>query len=282
MSGTLFVVGTPIGNLEDLTPRAAHVLETADICYAEDTRRSRKLLTHLRSEVSLRSLHEHNERGRIDEVLGRLEKGETVAIVSDAGTPTVSDPGQRLLEAVLDAGHRVCPIPGASAVVAALSVSGLAGDRFFFAGFSPRRGRAREGWIQRVRDSPDTVVVFEAPTRVASLLENLRDAGLQDRLAVVCRELTKIHEEIRPGTIAQLATVYDGRAVKGEVTLVIAGRAEASEKPNLAEAARVARELAAEGVSRRDVADRLTEAFGLSRNEAYRLSLGSEEADPNA
>ena len=225
MTGTMFVVGTPIGNLGDLTRRAAEVLRSVDVCYAEDTRRTRGLLSHLAAETPLRSLHEHNERARVEEVLGRLESGETIALVSDAGTPTVSDPGRRVLAAVLEAGHRVSPVPGASAVSAAISVSGLPGDRFTFAGFPPRRRSARESWVEAVRTTRDTTVAFEAPGRLQALLEELAASGLADRRAVVCRELTKLHEEVAAGTIAELATVYGTRTVKGEVTMVIAGDA---------------------------------------------------------
>lgn len=278
MSGTLFVVSTPIGHLEDISTRAAEVLRDCDACYAEDTRRTRTLLGHVSASPELLSLHEHNERSRIPEILERVSRGEAVALVSDAGTPTVSDPGRRLVDEALGGGVRVIPIPGPSAVMAALSVSGLPADRFLFAGFPPRKGSDREAWIERVGECPETVVCFEAPTRLARLLEDLSEQGLGDRAAVVCRELTKIHEEIRAGTISELATVYGGRSVKGEVTLVLAGTEDAPEPaPDPEAIAEAARHLAARGASRRDIAGGLEERFGLSRNDAYRLSLEFEE-----
>ena len=278
VTGTLLVIGTPIGNLDDLTKRAADALRSADVCYAEDTRRTRGLLSHLGAETPLRSLHEHNERSRVAEVLDRLEAGETVALVSDAGTPTVSDPGRRVLAEVLDAGHRVSPVPGSSAVVAALSVSGLPADRFTFAGFPPRRGSAREAWVEVLHGSRDTTVAFEAPGRLLALLEDLAAAGLAGRRAVVCRELTKLYEEVSAGTIAELATVYGTRTVKGEVTVVISGDPAGDSGPDLAAAEEGARDLARAGLSRRDIADRLVSDFELSRNEAYRVSLSVEKS----
>jgi len=272
-------VGTPIGNLSDVSDRAAGTLRSVDICFAEDTRRTGILLKHLGAEGALRSLHEHNERARIEEVLSRLEAGESVALVSDAGTPTISDPGRRLLAAAHEAGASVSPIPGPSAVLAALSVAGLSADRFFFAGFAPRRGASRDAWLAAVEASPDTIVAFEAPGRIAALLEALVSLGMGDRTGVVCRELTKIHEEVSRGTIDELATVYGSRTVKGEVTLVIEGRAaDAGPEPDAALVKATALALAREGVSRRDIADRLGREFGLSRNDAYRASLGDEGA----
>ncbi|MCG8469248.1 MAG: rRNA small subunit methyltransferase 1, partial [Gemmatimonadetes bacterium] len=223
--------------------------------------------------------HEHNERSRIDDVLTRLSAGDTIALVTDAGTPIVSDPGRRLVAAALEADIAVSPIPGPSAVVSALSAAGLEADRFFFAGYPPRRGRERRTWLGSVVTSPSTTVVFEAPGRLVATLEALVAAGAGERTAVVCRELTKIHEEVRRGTIAELATVYGGREVKGEVTLVIEASPEPEGPgPDLAVVAEAARDLARDGVSRRDIADRLTREFGLSRNDAYRASLGDEGA----
>lgn len=271
------MVGTPIGNLSDVSERAADTLRAVDACFAEDTRRTGILLKSIGAETALRSLHEHNERARIDEVLTRLAEGQSVALVSDAGTPTISDPGCRLLAAAHEAGATVSPVPGPSAVLAALSVAGLPADRFFFAGFAPRRGRERKEWVAAIKASPDTCVAFEAPGRIAALLETLALAGLSERGGIVCRELTKIHEEVTRATIAELATVYGSRAVKGEVTLVIEGVAANADSPvDLAVVTALARDLAADGVSRRDIADRLGREYGLSRNEAYRASLVDE------
>lgn len=281
--GSLFIVGTPIGNLDDLTARAIETLAGVDVCYAEDTRRTGRLLSRLDISVPLRSLHEHNERQRVPEVLERLAAGERVALASDAGTPTLSDPGRRVVEDALAAGHRVVPIPGPSSVPVALSVAGLPADRFWFAGFPPRKGSERAGWLERVRRMPDTVVVFEAPGRLAALLAELAALGLGERTAVVCRELTKLHETIRRGTIAALATVYDGETVKGEVTLIVSGAGEnaaGSDEDADPERLRVAvAELAGEGLTRRAIAARLRERFDLTRNEAYEWSLEGGRSD---
>lgn len=276
MSGTLLVIGTPIGNLGDLSPRAAEALGSADVCYAEDTRRTGRLLAEVDGAPPLRSLHEHNERSRVEEVLGRLERGERVALVTDAGMPTVSDPGRRVVEAARGAGFRIEPVPGPSAVTTAIAVSGFQADRFWFAGFAPRGGAERDAWVDRVRQSPDTVAIFESPARVGSLLADLAAAGMGDRGAVVTRELTKLHEEIRGGSISELATVYEGRSVKGEVTLVVEGAPEAA-PPDPERVAATARRLAARGLSRKDIAGRLSEEYGLKRNDAYRMSLVAEE-----
>ena len=208
MSGTLFVVGTPIGNLDDVTIRAAEVLRTVGVCYAEDTRRTRTLLGHLGARTPIKSLHQHNEQARVEEILKQLKSGVSLALVSDAGTPTISDPGCRVLRAVLDEGGNVSPIPGPSAVVSALSVSGFSANRFVFVGFPPRRGKARNVWISDAISTEETFVVFEAPRRLAKLLVDLVEAGIGTRQAVVCRELTKLHEEVVPGTVTELATIY--------------------------------------------------------------------------
>lgn len=275
--GTLFIVGTPIGNLDDLTARAVETLGTVDACYAEDTRRTGRLLSRLGISVPLRSLHEHNERRRAEEILARLAAGEKLAIASDAGTPTLSDPGRKVVAEAWAAGHRVVPIPGASAVPAALSAAGLPADRFWFAGFPPRKGGDRRAWLGRVRRMPDTIVAFEAPGRLAGLLADLAAIGLGERTAAVCRELTKLHETIRRGTIAELATVYEGETVKGEVTLVVSGAGEDASGPDEdADPERVravVAQLADEGLSRRAIAARLEERFDLTRNEAYEWSL---------
>ncbi|WP_419941813.1 16S rRNA (cytidine(1402)-2'-O)-methyltransferase [Candidatus Palauibacter sp.] len=276
MTGTLYVVGTPIGNLDDMPGRAAHILRAADVCYAEDTRRTGTLLARLEADVPLRSLHRHNERSRVDELLAHLEAGRSVALVSDAGTPTVSDPGRRALAAVRAAGYDVCPIPGPSAILAALSISGLPADRFLFLGFAPRRGRARAAWIDDLRACPDTAVVFEAPGRVGALLEELSHAGLSERHAVVCREMTKLHEEIIAGSVAELAADWASRTARGEVTLVFAGAPAGNEGPDLAVIMEQARHLSRAGLRRREIADRLAAECGLSRNEAYRVSLRVE------
>lgn len=278
MAGVLYVVSTPIGNREDLTPRAASVLADADVCFAEDTRRTGRLLAHLGIDATLRSLHAHNEAARVEEVLARLSGGEDCALVTDAGTPTVSDPGRRVVAAALEAGHHVAPVPGPTAVGAALSVSGLPADEFLFLGFPPRKGASRHEWLRRALDSSFTVVAYESPKRLARLLDDLVAGGAADRAAVVCRELTKLHEEVVRGTTQELRDRYEAEEARGEVTLVLEGRAGPPPGAPRAEVERAARKLAGAGASTRDIADRLRERFGLSRNEAYEVGLRADEA----
>ena len=201
MPGTLFVVATPIGNLEDITGRALRVLRDASVIAAEDTRRTAHLLARYAITTPTTSLHEHNEAQKTGALIARLERGEAVALVSDAGTPTVSDPGRRLIKAAIDAGIRVEPIPGPSAAIAALAVSGLPTDSFLFLGFPPTRSKARTKWFERARSVGGTIVFFEAPHRIRETLEQFR-SEVGDCQVAVCRELTKIHEELVRGPIS--------------------------------------------------------------------------------
>lgn len=269
MSGTLSVVATPIGNLNDLTARAIEVLCAADLILAEDTRHTGRLLAHIGSTVPQRSLHEHNERARVEEIVARLQGGAHVALVTDAGTPLVSDPGLALVRACADAGVAVVPIPGASAVLAALVASGLATDRVAFDGFLPRRGRARSERLEELAHESRTVVLFLSPHRADDDLAELAEACGDTRPAALCRELTKLHEEIRRGTLAELRdSVADG--VKGELTLVIAG-AEPDEVPEVSDGDAVAAVagLVAEGWSTRDAVAHVAEGLGLRRRALY-------------
>jgi 16S rRNA (cytidine1402-2'-O)-methyltransferase len=269
MSGTLSVVATPIGNLGDLTARATEVLCSADLVLAEDTRHTGRLLAHIGSSVPQRSLHEHNERARVEEIVAELAGGAHVALVTDAGTPLVSDPGLALVRACADAGIPVVPIPGASAVLAALVASGLASDRVAFDGFLPRRGRARRERIEELVHERRTVVLFLSPHRAEDDLADLALACGEERLGALCRELTKLHEEIRRGTLAELRDgVADG--VKGELTLVLAG-ARAPEVPDVTDGVGVAAVagLVAEGWSTRDAVEKVADDLGLRRRALY-------------
>lgn len=277
--GTLFLVGTPIGNLGDVSPRALETLRSVSAVYAEDTRRTSVLLGRFGIPTTLRSLHEHNETARAAEVLGLLRGGESCALVSDAGTPTISDPGRRLVAAVLEAGLSVASVPGPSAVTAAVAVSGLPGDGFAFYGFAPRKGRQRREWLDLVLNSPVTTVVFESPKRLRDLLEEWIERGHASRLCVVCRELTKLHEEICRGTVASLRDYYSGRDVRGEVTVVVAGADISKQTTDLVEARRVAEAMLRDGGSTRDIAHHLQRELGLTRNEAYEVALAAEERE---
>lgn len=275
MESALYVVGTPIGNLEDLSRRAAMVLAGVDRVYAEDTRHTGRLLAAAGIEAELRSLHEHNEASRCSEVVDLVTGGRSAALVSDAGTPAVSDPGSRLVRAVLDAGLSVRVVPGPSAPAAALSVSGLPADRYLFLGFPPRSGGEREVWLSRASESPVTVVAFESPRRVAALAADLVRAGLGDRRCVFCRELTKLHEEVTAGTIEELAERLGETEVRGEVTLVIEAGGGSDWRGRLEEIRGEVRRRIAAGDTTRDAATYLQEHFGLPRNEAYALALAA-------
>lgn len=274
LCGTLYVVATPLGNLGDLSPRAAEVLRQVAVVAAEDTRHTRKLLAHLDAHPRLVSWHAHSDPARLGDLVGRLSRGEDVALVSDAGTPAVSDPGARVVEAVREAGGRVVPIPGPSAVVTALSASGLAADRFLFLGFLPRKGVDRDRLLKVVAGSEWTVVLYEAPNRLGGLLADLARVAGAGRRGVVARELTKLHEELVSGTLEELAGRWAETEPRGECTVVVEGLGPAAPAGTDPDAARaVALGLLAEGVSRREAARRVADETGLSRNDAYRLLM---------
>jgi 16S rRNA (cytidine1402-2'-O)-methyltransferase len=273
--GTLVVVATPIGNLDDLSPRAAEALRTADVILAEDTRHTGRLLARVGSTAPQLSLHEHNEDARTAEVLARLADGARVVLVSDAGTPAVSDPGMRLVRACAAAGVRVEPVPGPSALLAALVVSGLPSDRVAFEGFLPRRGGARRRRLEELAVEPRTLVLFVSPHRAHEDLTDLAAALGPTRPAVLCRELTKLHEEVLRGDLATLAG-RAAEALRGELTLVVAG-APVPDVDADATAEHVARvaELVASGTSTRDAVAEVAAAAGVGRRELYALVTGS-------
>lgn len=219
--GTLYVCGTPIGNLEDITARALRVLRDVDLVAAEDTRRTRKLLAHYEIGTRMTSYHEHNELSRTPEILEILESGRDVALVSDAGMPGISDPGRYLIERALSTGIAVVPVPGPSAVLAALVVSGFPADEFTFVGFLPRKGRQRREALDRLAAEDRAVVFYESPHRLARTLSDLHGVIGGDRRVAVARELTKVHEEVVRGTLAEVLALFSSRRVKGEITVVI-------------------------------------------------------------
>jgi 16S rRNA (cytidine1402-2'-O)-methyltransferase len=274
-AGTLFLVSTPIGNLGDISHRAVEVLSSAALILAEDTRHSRRLLDHYGISTPVNSYHEHNEAKEASRLAQRLTRGDSIALISDAGTPLISDPGSRLVEAALTAGIRVVPIPGASSVMAALVGSGLPLDRFTFFGFIARKGRERSAAIAEIVASRVTTVVFEAANRVEATLAALASAGAGDRRAVIARELTKQFEEFRRGTIAELGRTCDEVAPRGEVVLVIGGAEERAVSE--AELITEAKKARADGLSPRDIVDHLIRELGAPRNLAYRIAHGAEE-----
>lgn len=274
-AATLYVVATPLGNLGDLSTRAAEVLRRVPVVAAEDTRRTRTLLSHLGASPSLISFHAHSPERRRDALLEMLREGRDVALVSDAGTPVVSDPGADLVAAARAAGVTVVPIPGPSAVATALSVAGLTGDRYLFLGFVPRKGAERARLLERAAAEEWSVVFFEAPGRLAELLKDLGAVAGPSRRATVARELTKLHEEIRSGPLAELALYYSETEPRGEITVVLEGTGTPAEPPDRTEeAAALAAALLAGGITRKEAARRLTAELGLARNDAYRLVMG--------
>ena len=272
MSGTLFVIGTPIGNLADLSDRARETLADVDLVAAEDTRRTGRLLQGLGLRKKLVSLHDANEQTRAPEVLAVLREGRSVALVSDGGMPLVSDPGYRLVHLCAEEGVDVRVVPGPSAVLAALVVSGLPTDRFAFEGFPPRKRGERTARLEELRHDPRTLVFFESPLRVRVLLEDLQ-AVLGDRRVALCRELTKLHEEVLRGRVSDVLAAAGDRALKGEVVVVIEGGGPP--EPDEGAALGEARSLIDTGVRARDAAREVAERRGMSANELYRSLLAT-------
>ena len=279
-TGTLYLVATPIGNLEDITHRAVRVLAEADVVACEDTRRTRVLLERFGIRTKTVSYHEHNERERAAELCALLEEGRNVAVVSDAGTPGVSDPGFRVVRAAIERGIAVVPIPGAAAFVAALVASGLPTDEFYFGGFLPARRHARRARLEQARALPATLVFYESPHRLAESLADAREV-LGEREAAVARELTKLHEEFARGRLGELAARFGGeQAARGEIVLVIDRNVIADASEQGAGAGVVAERVAAfeaEGLDPRAALKRAARELGLTRDEAYRR-LASERA----
>jgi 16S rRNA (cytidine1402-2'-O)-methyltransferase len=271
--GTLYIVATPIGNLEDITLRARRLLRECDCIACEDTRQTRKLLEHLDISKPLVSYYEHNEAGRAGELVAKLEAGANVALVSDAGTPLISDPGYRVVTAAINAGIQVVPIPGVTAAVSALSASGLATDSFRFCGFLPAKTTQRRKMLEQLKQETCTLIFYETPHRILDALTDV-EAVMGSRPAVVARELTKIHEEFLRGTVAEIRSTLAARpSVKGEITLLI-GKAESAgvaDDTPLEEAVRAAE---VQGLSRMDAIKRVAKDRGLSKREVYRTITG--------
>ena len=274
VAGVLFLVGTPIGNLADLTERARETLAAVDLVAAEDTRRTGRLLKHLGIERPMLSVFEGNERERVEPILAALREGRDVALVTDAGMPSVSDPGYRLVRACADAGLEVRAVPGPSAVTAALAVSGLPTDRFVFEGFLPRKAGDRRERVVALAEERRTIVLFESPNRVLATLRELADAFGADRPAALCRELTKLHEEVVRGSLDAIATSLGETPPKGEIVLVLGGRT-AEPRPSIEDLVAEARALVVGGTRKREAAAVVAARHGAGANEIYRGLLGS-------
>ncbi|HLE63968.1 MAG TPA: 16S rRNA (cytidine(1402)-2'-O)-methyltransferase [Pyrinomonadaceae bacterium] len=273
MPGTLFVVSTPIGNLEDITFRAVRVLGEVDVIACEDTRHSRKLLNHYGIKTRTVSYHEHNEHERAVELVAALQSGTNVAIVSDAGTPGISDPGFRLVHLASASGLRVVPVPGPTALIAALVASGLPADEFFFAGFLPSKSSARRTRLNHLSNIRATLVFYEAPHRIARALKDMREV-LGEREAVVARELTKVYEEIVRGRLSELETHFGSeKEVRGELVIIVDQKVidePASGEDELASLDSVVAALEAQGLDSRAALKQAAKKLGISRAEAYR------------
>jgi 16S rRNA (cytidine1402-2'-O)-methyltransferase len=275
--GRLYAVATPIGNLADITLRALRVLADVDVIAAEDTRTTRKLLAHHGIRTSLVSYHEHNEAVRTPELLERLQAGEAVALVSEAGTPSISDPGYRLIREAIAAGVAVEPVPGPSAILAAIVVAGLPADAFVFEGFLPRRGPERRRRLEGLVDEPRTLVFFEAPHRLDRSLADVLDV-LGDRQAALCRELTKLHEEVRRGSLRELVDSVQRRPVKGEIVLVVEG-ATVQATVDVASAAGEVLERVRAGETVREATRAVAAERGVPRRALYDRVLQERKSD---
>ncbi len=283
LSAGLYLVATPIGNLQDITLRALAVLRAVDLILAEDTRRTRKLLTHYEIRASLKSLHDHNEGAQAQRLAERLAAGESMALVSDAGTPLISDPGHSLVRAAIEADVAVIPVPGPSSLLAALTGSGLPVDRFTFCGFLPRKAGARRRLLESLADEPGTLVFLESPRRLARSLGDAAEI-LGDRPAAVARELTKMHEEFIRGTLPEVAARFANTEVRGEVTVCVAGArvvtanaAKVGEPLDRHDLGRRFAQLLDEGTPRNEALKALARRHGVPRRDIYRALLIEEE-----
>jgi 16S rRNA (cytidine1402-2'-O)-methyltransferase len=275
-SGVLYVVATPIGNQDDITLRALKILNRVDGIAAEDTRHTGRFLSHHGITTRLISYHEHNERVKTPALINQLVSGESLALVTDAGTPAVSDPGYRLVKAAVESGIQVVPVPGVSAAITALSVGGLPTDSFIFVGFPAKKTAKRIQQLQSLADEERTLIFYESPKRIAAFLQEINET-LGNRKAVLGREMTKLHEEFVRGAVSEILETLSGRsAIKGECTLLIAGKAEdeftdiAADPQDLRD--KIAAEMAG-GTRLTDVSRELSAILGISRKKIYEIAL---------
>lgn len=270
--GTLYVVGTPIGNLEDMTFRGVRILQTVDLIAAEDTRHTGKLLQHFQVTAPQISYHDHNSTSRIPELLEILSSGKVIALVTDAGMPGISDPGYELVKACVEAGITVVPIPGASAVITALTAAGLPTDRFVFEGFLPTKEGERRDRLEFLKSEARTIIFYEAPHRLRQTLQDLAEF-LGERQIVLARELTKLHEEFWRGEIKEAIAHYNERQPQGEYTLVVAGVAPTKPQLSEAELKSELQQLIQSGISRSQASRQLAKVTSLPRRHLYQLAL---------
>jgi 16S rRNA (cytidine1402-2'-O)-methyltransferase len=271
--GTLYLVGTPIGNLEDISLRALKVLKEVDLIAAEDTRHTRKLLSHFNIHTSLTSYFEHNKKVKGEYIISLLQQGKTVALVSDAGMPGISDPGEDIVREAVSAGIKVCPIPGPSASLAALTVSALPTSRFVFEGFLPRDKKERRRRLDLLKTETRTMILFESPVRIKDTLQELSEY-LGDRQVAVAREMTKRYEEVIRGSLGEVRSYFQEHSPKGEFTLVLAGVTDAKkEVPETEEIKAELLRLIAAGMTKKEAVKEVAGRYKISKNEVYKTSL---------
>jgi 16S rRNA (cytidine1402-2'-O)-methyltransferase len=278
----LYLVSTPIGNLEDITLRALRVLKEVDLIACEDTRHTRRLLDHFGISKPTISYHEHNELKRAEELAERLSRGERVALVTDAGTPGISDPAYRIVTAAIERGIEVVPVPGATAMIAGLVASGLPTDSFLFAGFLPSKKQARRTRLEELKSERATLIFYETPHRIREALIDVREI-LGDRQAAVARELTKLHEQFIRGAVSDIIAHFDANEPRGEMTLVISGNRDDNLTPveDASISEQVERLMRDEGLSRNDAIKQAARSRGLSKREAYQLMLKEKGSNEN-
>lgn len=273
MSSVLYIVSTPIGNLGDITLRALEVLRDVDLIACEDTRTTKKLLTRYGINKPLTSYHEHNESDKARELVSLLAEGKSIALVSDAGTPTVSDPGYRLVKLASEQGINIVPIPGPSAALSALSVSGLPTSSFSFFGFPPRSKKQLVQLLERVENYPETLIFYESPKRVVKTLDAMADV-LGDRAVSISREITKMYEETLRGTVSEVTAILKNRKeIKGEVTLVIEGNSSTDNEFSTEDVDRLLIELKKEGLSLKSAVEEVSGKIGYSKSKTYKQAL---------
>ena len=275
MTGTLYLVPTPIGNLGDISRRCAETLAAADFIAAEDTRVSLKLLNHLEIKKPLVSYHEHNKKESGPRIVERLLAGESCALVTDAGCPAISDPGEDLVRLCAEAGVPVCAIPGPCAAITALSVSALPTGRFAFEGFLPAQKKERRARLEALKDEPRTLIFYEAPHHLRAALDDLAEAFGPERPVSLCRELTKLHEEVLRLRLGEAVRYYESQEPRGEYVLVVGGCPERREGVSLDRAAELAKALIDGGMRTKDAVKQIAEETGVSRNALYAAVLGS-------
>lgn len=273
MSSKLYIVSTPIGNLEDITIRALNVLKKVDLIACEDTRTSKKLLAHYQIQKPLTSYHEHNEIEKTEELLSQLKDGKSVALITDAGTPVVSDPGYRIVKLASDSGIEVVPIPGASAAIAALSISGLPTSSFTFLGFPPKQNKKLSEFFERIKDRPETLIFYESPKRVVKTLEIMSEI-LGNRNSSVCREITKMYEETLRGSFSDIIDNLKSReTIKGEFVLLVEGNSVQDDKFDSETLDKILLNLKKEGHSLKDAVREVVADSGISKSKIYKKAL---------